>query len=116
MVNSAFLIVRGGNNHYLYAGSNTWYQGGDVAGPWVIAANVPGDVKELVEPAEGDTEDLANTKIIIATEPTELLVTAGPPTWAPVEGMELLYLQNTDSNVFMELTTQKDFIRRAGRW
>jgi hypothetical protein len=116
VVNSAFLIVRGGNNHYLYAGSNTWYQGSDVAGPWAIAANVPGDVSELVEPDEGDAEDLADTKIIIATEPSELLVTAGPPTWAPVEGMELLYLQNTDSNVFMELTTQKYYVLLSGRW
>ncbi len=42
-------------------------------------------------------------EIIIATEPTELLVAAGPPTWVPVEGMDLLYMSNTDSNAFLEL-------------
>jgi len=116
VVNSAFLIVKAGRTQYLYVGSNVWYQSTDMAGPWSIATSVPADIKTLVEPAEGDVADPGEMEIIIATEPTELLVTAGPPMWTPVEGMDLLYLSNTDSNAFLELSTQRYYVLLSGRW
>ncbi len=116
VVNSAFLIVKDGNRHYLYIGSDTWYQAADILGPWSITTAVPADINSLVEPAEGDAEDVGEMEIIIATEPTEMLVSAGPPTWAPVEGMDLLYLSNTDGNAFLELSTQKYYVLLSGRW
>ena len=116
VVNSAFLIVKDGRIHYLYVGSNVWFEANEIAGPWHITAGVPADIESLVEPAEEDTVDLSDMKIIIATEPTELMVLDGPPTWAPVEGMDLLYLANTDSNAFLELSTQKYYVLLSGRW
>jgi hypothetical protein len=116
VVNSAFLIVKDGRTYYLYVGSNTWYQAADIPGPWSIASAVPADIKTLVEPAEGDVADPGQMEIITATEPTELLVSAGPPTWVPVEGMDLLYMSNTDSNAFLELSTQRYYVLLSGRW
>ena len=116
VVNSAFLIVKDGGTHYLYVGSNTWYQAAEIPGPWSIATAVPADIKSFIEPADGDMEDPGKMDVIIATEPTELLVTAGPPTWTPVEGMDLLYLSNTDGNAFLELSTQKYYVLLSGRW
>ncbi len=116
VVNSVFLIVKDGSALYLYVGSNAWYQAQDIEGPWQVTADVPADVKSLVEVAEGEVADLSDTRIIIATEPTELLVSAGPPTWAPVEGMNLLYMENTDSNAFLELSTQLYYVLLSGRW
>ena len=57
VVNSAFLIVKDGSRHYLYVGSDTWYQAADVLGPWSIASAVPADINSLVEPADGDAAD-----------------------------------------------------------
>ena len=116
VVNSAFLIVKHGGSHYLYVGSNTWYQAVDIPGPWSVAVSVPADIRALVEPAEGDVTDVGEMEIIIATEPTELLVSAGTPIWAPVEGMDLLYMSNTDGNAFLELLTQKYYVLLSGRW
>ena len=116
VVNSAFLIVRGGLDLYLYVGSNTWYVADDVMGPWTMAGDIPEDVRNFVEPVEGDSSDVGDMKIIIATEPTELLVSTGPPIWTPVEGMDLLYMSNTESNVFLELSTQKYYVLLSGRW
>jgi hypothetical protein len=116
VVNSAFLIVRAGLDLYLYVGSNTWYASDDVLGPWTQSGDVPEDITKLVEPVEGDASEVGDMKIIIATEPTELIVSAGPPAWAPVEGMDLLYMSNTDSNAFLELTTQKYYVLLSGRW
>lgn len=116
VVNSAFLIVRGGSDLYLYVGSNTWFVADEVTGPWTMSGEIPEDVTNFVEPVEGDSSDVGDTKIIIATEPTELLVSEGPPSWAPVEGMDLLYMDNTDSNAFLELSTQKYYVLLSGRW
>ena len=116
VVNCPFLIVKGEYTHYLYVGSNTWYEAPQITGPWGITASVPADIKGLVEPAEGDAVDLSEMKIIVATEPTELLVSDGEPSWAPIEGMDLLYMDNTDSNAFLELSTQSYYVLLSGRW
>ena len=116
VINTAYLIVKDGRDYFLYVGSNAWFEARAVAGPWSRASRVPNDVAGLVEPADDDGEEVGEIDIIIATEPTELLVTDGVPTWAPVEGMNLLYLDNTDSNAFLELSTQKYYVLLSGRW
>ncbi len=116
VVNSPFLIVNAGKTNYLYVGSNAWFSASEIIGPWNLAARVPDDIKSLVEPAEDDGTDLSAMKIIIAIEPTELLVVDGKPSWTPVEGMNLLYMDNTDSNAFLELSTQSYYVLLSGRW
>jgi len=116
VVNSAFLIVKDNRKYFLYVGSDAWFEAQAVAGPWSLASNVPKDIAGLVEPADDGAEEVGDIDIIIATEPTELLVTDGVPSWAPVEGMDLLYLDNTDSNAFLELSTQKYYVLLSGRW
>jgi len=116
VVNSPFLIARGGTDLYLYIGSNAWYRAADVMGPWTYAPSVPEAVAALVEPAEDGGEELRNMRLVVATVPTELVVSDGPPSWSPVEGMDLLYMDNTDANVFLELTTQRYYVLLSGRW
>ena len=81
-----------------------------------IGERAAGISRALVEPVEDDAEESGVMKIIIATEPTELLVSDGNPTWSPIEGMNLLYMDNTDSNAFLELSTQKYYVMQSGRW
>ncbi len=116
VINSAFLIVKDGNNHYLYIGSNTWYEAREITGNWSPTQQVPKDIMSLVEPADDDASEVIEVHIIVATEPTELLVSDGAPSWAPVEGMDLLYMDNTDSNAFLELSTQRYYVLLSGRW
>jgi len=116
VVNTAFLIVQDNEEYFLYAGSDAWFKAQAVAGPWTRASQVRKDIAGLVEPADDGAEEVGEVDIIIATEPTELLVTDGEPSWAPVEGMNLLYLANTDSNAFLELSTQKYYVLLSGRW
>ncbi len=116
VVNTAFLIVRDKKDYYLYIGSNAWYQSKAIAGPWASTKRVPADIAKLVEPADGEDVMTENVRIIVATEPTELIVSDGEPSWAPVEGMNLLYMDNTDSNAFLELSTQKYYVLLSGRW
>jgi hypothetical protein len=116
IVNSPFLIVKDGRAHYLYIGSDTWYLGRDIMQSWTKATSVPGDIQNLVEPAEDDAEDPGPLNIIVVTAPSELLISDGEPSWSPVEDMNLLYMDNTDSNVFLELSTQRYYVLLSGRW
>jgi hypothetical protein len=116
VINTPFLIVRDGRQHYLYIGSDAWYAAPEITGPWDRTKRVPKDIAQLVEPAEDDDTMVDDVRIIVATEPTELIVSDGEPSWSPVEGMDLLYMDNTDSNAFLELSTQRYYVLLSGRW
>jgi len=116
VVNTPFLLVRGGKDYYLYIGSNAWNEATSISGAWTRSKRVPDDVASLVEPADDDDTQVDDIQIIIANEPTELIISDGPPSWAPVEGMNLLYMDNTDSNAFLELSTQSYYVLLSGRW
>ena len=65
------------------------------------------------EPDPGPSEP---PSVLVATEPTELIVTDGLPEWGPIEGNELLYMTNTESDILMEVGAQRYFVlyRRTG--
>jgi hypothetical protein len=54
-------------------------------------------------------------KIVIATEPTELIVIDGEPKFKSLGG-DLLYVDNSESDVFMEIATQAYYVVLSGRW
>ncbi len=133
VVNSAFMIILSGSNYYLYAGQGQWYSAVQLEGPWQFTQSVPAGVQSLAPVEEekqarakaeaamedaGEEVDLGPTTppaIIIAKEPTELIVTSGEPDYKPV-GSDLLYISNSESDVFMEIATQKHFVLLSGRW
>ena len=71
----------------------------------------PNDAKTLPSLKQG-----RNPRIVIATKPTELIVTEGEPNYVPIEGTELLYVKNTTGNVFRHTRDQKLYVLVSGRW
>ncbi|MDR2980879.1 MAG: hypothetical protein LBV12_01385 [Puniceicoccales bacterium] len=71
------------------------------------------------DPGTGKMPGLASTPLpdlVIATKPTELIVTAGDPKWTPIEGTNLLYVANTSAHIFKETSDQQTYILISGRW
>lgn len=123
VVNTPFLIVRpeGTQFFYLSGGNTLWYMSEKPEGPWAPSENVPSKVAKLAQPDDGteaaEPVEGLPPKIVVATEATELIISDGPPKWAPVEGVQsLLYMTNTDSSIFLELSTQAYYILISGRW
>jgi|TARA_B100000315_G_C14593769_1_gene597475 hypothetical protein len=118
VVNSQTPIIERQQVYYLYAGG-LWYSSADVLGEWSVSELVPDEVRQVVEAeSEEDSEDIdpVSARIIVATEPTELIVSDGDPSWSPVEGMDLLFMANTESNVFLHLESGDHFLLLGGRW
>jgi hypothetical protein len=121
VVNTPFNLARSGGKLYLAAGNGLWYEASTPRGPWTPGASPPAAVRALEpEGAEGSSEAEASQQpapdVLLVTEPTELIVSDGAPSWTPVEGMDLLYLDNTDSDVFLEVSTQRYYVLLSGRW
>lgn len=129
VVNTAFPVIFDpqSRKYWLY-GSSVWFTATDIHGKWTWAASAPANVVELVR----DTETLASeqagggrratlaelraARIIVATEPAELLVIDGAPNYSLLVGAELFYVTNTDNDIFMEVATRRHFVLISGRW
>ena len=120
VANTAFVIIHDpkSKNYYLSAGADTWYAAKAVEGPWSVTKSVPKEIAALVkeeepeEPPEGaDEGPTTPPAILVSTVPTELIVTDGKPEYSPMPGGELLYVKNTESDILMEVTSQRHFVR-----
>ena len=117
VLNTPFTMARAEGKLYLGAGGDLWYSAPKLEGPWTAGASPPAQVRAL-EPATKIEQDADKPPpaVLVVTNPTELIVSDGEPSWTPVEGMDLLYLDNTDSDVFLEVATQRYYVVLSGRW
>lgn len=124
VINTAFFIVLDTEtNAYYLKGGDKWLTANNIMGPWQSSTKVPAAVVEAAMKAsqagQPDEEDPAQgqmPQIIVTTEPMELIVTDGEPEYSSIYGTNLLYVSNTESDVFMEIGSQNYFVLLSGRW
>ncbi len=110
--------------YYLLNGEG-WLTASDVLkGPWIPAANVPPSIyslpatenwSEARKRLPGKPAKVAPT-VFVTTEPAEMILTEGPPSYMPVRGTKLLRVNNTDSVLFLHTGDGKLYFLVAGRW
>jgi len=125
-LNTPFLVLHDPKaNAYWLDGGTMWFRASDAAGPWAKADDVPKEAvriarRDLKEAgvADDEVEKAARSqekrvpKILVATEPTELIVSDGQPQWKPeVEG-ELDTMSNSESDVFRTVSDKRRTIFR----
>ena len=54
--------------------------------------------------------------IIVSTVPAELIQSNGEPNFTPIQGTNLLYMSNSDNDIFMDENSQQYFVLISGRW
>jgi hypothetical protein len=116
-----------------------WMEADTAIGPWGVAQNVPSDLnKTLAAAAETRQVDLldgaaagsgdkkpslkeaakadAVPTIYGSLGPAELLQTQGEPQVAAIEGTQLVYVTNTENNIFVDTAAQDHYVLVSGRW
>ena len=130
VMNTPFTLLRDEKSkvHYLYADKDAWYTATDITGDWQPVDSVPATVARMApeeDPEEDDSvfeedEEAPETgpapKIVVVTEPTELISSTGKPEYGSIEGTSLLYVTNTDSDVLMNTDSQEYYVLLSGRW
>lgn len=124
IVNSTFFIVEDAGKCYLRV-EPFWWTAESPLGPWQAAEDVPDAVDGLwakeprpqVADDGDDREEVARRpEVLTSTKPAELVWTDGLPQYAAIPGTDLLYVKNTSSDVFLEISTQTSYVLLSGRW
>jgi hypothetical protein len=111
--------------YYMLYGDG-WIKAPKLSGPWsgvmrlpVAFEKLPKDEswKEIRENIPGRRlEKDEIPKVYVSFEPTELLVTYGEPTFKPVPDTRLMYVDNTESDLFLCQTDGMYYVLVSGRW
>jgi hypothetical protein len=125
VVNTPFFVVLDPpSKTYFLKGAAQWFAAPDPLGPFQATSAAPPAVAQLADqsgykdPDQQTTSAAArqNVEIITATEPSELIWTDGPEEMGTIPGTDMLYVTNTDSDVFLQIGSQDLFVLLSGRW
>ncbi len=118
IANAPFAVIKDKTTGTCWlSGGKTWYSARDPKGPWTPGSTPPAEITKLVPPDTSKTPAPAMPpKIVVATEPTELIATDGKPNWKPIGKGELIYVANTETPVVREVTSDRVFVLISGRW
>ena len=126
----ALLLFDAPAGRFYLDGGNLWMTATGLNGQWQADRDPPANLNQvktqLLQSEEKDPHDHSHAKsappngppptIYVSTQPAELLQTEGPPQFSPIEGTQLAYVTNTNSNIFMDVKTQHYYTLLSGRW
>lgn len=111
-------------DYYLLIEKN-WLTSKELNGPWKVTKSLPKDMSKL--PADQHFDDVKKAvpppaspgsapKIFYSSTPAELIVFKGAPVYGTIPGTQLLYVTNTDNDVFIDNVTKDYYVLFSGRW
>lgn len=129
VVNTPFTLLfeETSKTYFLNADVDSWYTSSDLQAAWQTVENVPAHISRLApevtpedtpedQEIEKEIEFGPVPKIVVVTEPTELISCTDIPEYTPLDNTDLLFISNTDSDVLMHTTAQEYYILLSGRW
>ena len=112
-------------NCYYLKGANYWLTSPNLQSDWCVVSSVPDDVKSYGESLDLTDEEKEGfkdaisagvPKVIVVTEPTELISIDGTPKYKNVEGTDIMYAENTENDLFYCAADEKLYVLLSGRW
>lgn len=114
-----------GKKELFLLGPNGWFTAKELAGPWTPTSELPKDMTKL--PAGENFDDVKKMvparaaggpplQIFYSNAPAELILLRGAPVYAKIPGTNLLYVTNTDGDVFVDNTSRQFYVLLSGRW
>lgn len=113
------------SQQYFLLNGEGWLTAPDLLkGPWAPAPKLPPSFNSL--PANDNWAEArkrlpgrapkAAPAVFVSTQPAEMILTDGPPSYLPVPGTRLLRVNNTQSTLFLHTGDGKLYLLVAGRW
>ncbi|MEM9396724.1 MAG: carbohydrate-binding family V/XII, partial [Pseudomonadota bacterium] len=128
-LNTPFVVVRDNRKQLFLSDGIHWYTAQDPLGPWEPTLTPPSELVAMLKEARKTSEtssapegtdkapeDNGPPTVVSASQPTELVVTAGKPNWMALEGGEILYVENTETPWLRYLPTGNMYLLLSGRW
>lgn len=136
VINTRLLILQhqATGKYYLHL-MDGWMESDAAVGPWTVAWNTPSDLKKaLAAAAESKQVDLLDGSsdkrpslseaakqnalpvIYTSQKPAELLQSQGEPRFTPIEGTDLLFVTNSENDIFLDTIKQERYVLISGRW
>ena len=111
---------------YYLLSEQSWLQAGDVKGPWTAAVKLPESFQKLPNddnwkeakaalPGKKLSADKV-PQVFVSTAPAEMILLVGEPKYEAVSGTPLVWVSNTESDVFRAGKTGAVYYLVAGRW
>lgn len=110
---------------YYLLNNNVWLTSTELKGPWGVAKALPKDVSKL--PSGENFDDVkkaipptamtgAAPQVFFSNTPAELLLLRGTPVYTRIGGTRLLYVANTDDDIFLDDVARQYYVLLSGRW
>lgn len=117
----AMIVLDPDSNRYFLRGDGYWMVANSVMGEWSKTSRPPASLSAVLEatdrsPGETTKQASSTPEVIVSTEPAELIQMDGEPQFSPIEDTRLLYVTNTDSDLFMNLPEERYYVLLSGRW
>jgi len=124
VVNTPFFIVKD-TKHDLYfiKGGKFWYKSKEILTGWEYTKNAPRNIEKFADKSQIDKETDSITQamkeapeLIVVSKAAELITVDGEIDYKPIEGTNLLYVANSESDIIMDISSQNHYVLLAGRW
>src|SRR4051812_48230397 len=122
-VNTNWEVFSDGHGWYLLD-NGSWLTAPAYTGPYTPVAKLPAAFSAIpadpnfatVRKAVPARKGGAPPVVFISTKPAEIIVTDGPPQFAPVTGTGLQVVKNTHDALFFQPSDGRFFLLTSGRW
>jgi hypothetical protein len=128
VVNTPFTIVQNKDGRFYLFGGGHWYVAPSPTGPYrytydkvkhkfkKIARELKKTASKNDDLPTDETVDNPVYSIVVSTVPAELIQSDGNPDLTPLAGTSLLYVKNSDNDIFVDTRTQQYYVLLSGRW
>ncbi|THU41982.1 hypothetical protein FAM09_07725 [Niastella caeni] len=126
VVNTPFVLIKNRDSKFYLYGGKHWYTAPAATGPFKLITDIPSNLDKIEaaikeadkkNPEEGkETDENTIYNIVVTTEPAELIQSKGEANFAAMQGTGLLYVSNSENDIFMDINSQQYYVLLSGRW
>ena len=120
------LILDPKDSTYYLLNDSVWLRASAFDGPYILVKKLPASFSRIPETEQWATirksipvKKLTSNempKIVVATKPSELIVTEGEPDLQQIPGTQIWWVTNTDSDLFLHGGDNNYYFLVSGRW